>query len=626
MAGRYSQLFTLPVNLYSKGSPVLIEAGALLRDNVTGGVLAQLKIKSISNKIIKALTVGIIPYDVAERQLSDAVMHQYLDLSLGRDSEFGQKNAIALPNPATRSFKVYVSELVFDDNSIYSFPKNEWVSLDIAKVPVSQILNDDVELIKQFHATYGAQYKYLPKREHGIWLCSCGSINHDDEANCHNCGQEYIPFEKVDINALKTARDERVAEERRQANEATRLAKTKRKKILSITLPVVAVCIAFIIVFITVFIPKIKLNKAISMLDSGDYDSAYALFEEIGDKAAIDSNKYDRAIKYIDSGDYRSAYALLEEIGDKETINSNKYDRAIKYIDSGDYRSAYALLEEIGDKETINSNKYDRAIKYIDSGDYDSAYALLEGIEDKEAIESSKYDKAIEYINSGNYEAAYILLDGMVYKDSENKLQSIKPKYQQILIARANVGDVVCFGAYEQDIYTSYGKEDIEWLVLAKEKNKVLVISARALDCKPYNTSRTNITWESCSLRKWLNDTFLITAFNTEEQAIIQSTYVPADKNPRSDIDPGKATTDKVFLLSFNEAIKYFSVVKASKCIPTNYAKGTLSCHICTWWLRSPGPSADSAVCITEDGSADRAYVDAGYCFVRPAMWISTED
>lgn len=108
MAERYSRLFTLPTNLYSEGSPVLIEAGALLRDNVTGGVLAQLKIKSLSSKVIKAMTVGIIPCDIAGRRLSDAVMHQYLDMNFGRDSEFGQKNAIALPDPATRSFKVYV--------------------------------------------------------------------------------------------------------------------------------------------------------------------------------------------------------------------------------------------------------------------------------------------------------------------------------------------------------------------------------------------------------------------------------------------------------------------------------------------------------------------------------------
>ena len=41
---------------------------------------------------------------------------------------------------------------------------------------------------------------------------------------------------------------------------------------------------------------------------------------------------------------------------------------------------------------------------------------------------------------------------------------------------------------------TSNGKEDIEWLVLAKEDNKILIISNKALDCQPYNTSNSSVT------------------------------------------------------------------------------------------------------------------------------------
>lgn len=204
MAERYSRLFTLPTNFYSEGSPVLIEAGALLRDNVTGGVLAQLKFFSFSSKVIKAMTVGIIPCDIAGRRLSDAVMHQYLDMNFGRDSEFGQKNAIALPDPATRSFKVYVSEAVFGDNSIYSAPECEWTPLNVAQKPVGHtVLNSDPELFKQFRMMYDPQctYNYVPKKERDLWFCSCQAINRSSEAVCHNCGQKYLPLESIDIKA-----------------------------------------------------------------------------------------------------------------------------------------------------------------------------------------------------------------------------------------------------------------------------------------------------------------------------------------------------------------------------------------------------------------------------------------
>ena len=58
----------------------------------------------------------------------------------------------------------------------------------------------------------------------------------------------------------------------------------------------------------------------------------------------------------------------------------------------------------------------------------------------------------------------------------------IIPKQKINKIKTANVGDIIVVGTYEQDNNTSNGKELIEWLVLAKENNRVLVISDKALD------------------------------------------------------------------------------------------------------------------------------------------------
>ena len=54
MSERYGRLYSLPENLYAEGAPVIISAGNLLKDTQTGKILAQLKIKNISSKIIKA--------------------------------------------------------------------------------------------------------------------------------------------------------------------------------------------------------------------------------------------------------------------------------------------------------------------------------------------------------------------------------------------------------------------------------------------------------------------------------------------------------------------------------------------------------------------------------------------
>lgn len=205
-------------------------------------------------------------------------------------------------------------------------------------------------------------------------------------------------------------------------------------------------------------------------------------------------------------------------------------------------------------------------------------------------------------------------------------------------VKNASVGDTITFGAYEQDNNTSNGKEAIEWTVLDKDGMSLLLISKQALDCQQYNTSYTDVTWESCSLRKWMNGTFLNKAFNAEEQAQIQNTTVSADKNPEYNTNPGNATTDKVFLLSINEVEKYFNSDEARKCAPTAYAKaqGAYTSDIyktasgaatCWWWLRSPGDDLDYAANVNNFGSVnDIGYsVNFAYDAVRPALWINLD-
>ena len=82
MSERYKTLYRLPENLYSIGSPVIIAAGALLKDNQTGKVLAQIKFKSISDKRIKAVKIRVFSFDVIGASVGDAVEHQYLDLNV----------------------------------------------------------------------------------------------------------------------------------------------------------------------------------------------------------------------------------------------------------------------------------------------------------------------------------------------------------------------------------------------------------------------------------------------------------------------------------------------------------------------------------------------------------------
>ena len=411
---------------------------------------------------------------------------------------------------------------------------------------------------------------------------------------------EQICFCQKQIEKLKAKAEadrleaERKAEERRIAAEK---AAKKIKKAFAIGTPIVCACIAFLIVLTTVIIPNLKFNKAMRLIDAGDYDSGYALLEEIGNNDAITSNKYDRAMKLIDAGDYDSGYALLEEIGNNDAITSNKYDRAMKLIDTGNYDAGYALLKEIGRNDAITSNKYDRAVDLMESGNYTEAISMFRS------------------------------LNG--YKDSIDKVTKCLILKQKAELANVKVGSTIKFGFYEQDNKTSNGKEEIEWQVLAKEGTKILVISKYALDCQRYNSTATNTTWKTCTLRTWLNKTFYNEAFGTDHQKMIVRSTVSADTNPQYSTNPGNATNDKVFLLSIREAEKYFSTNNARQCKPTNYAvaKGAYvnsAYGNCWWWLRSPGCNQYGASGVYHGGSVNcsgnRVYVGDGA--VRPALWI----
>lgn|GEM_PF-1701089 len=197
-------------------------------------------------------------------------------------------------------------------------------------------------------------------------------------------------------------------------------------------------------------------------------------------------------------------------------------------------------------------------------------------------------------------------------------------------LKKAEVGDYITFGSYEQDNNLENGAEAIEWLVLNKQKDKMLVISRYGLDSQPYNPVAGGVRWENCSLRNWLNSTFYEAAFLPEEKDMILATTIQAEVNPNYNIPMGNDTTDRVFLLSTDEAKGYFYDDEARMCQGTRYcyAQGALESEDgCSWWLRSmrsPGVDSSLPVFVLSGGYViERGTTVSGECAVRPAMWIN---
>ena len=248
------------------------------------------------------------------------------------------------------------------------------------------------------------------------------------------------------------------------------------------------------------------------------------------------------------------------------------------------------------------------------------------GTYDEALFETERnYQNAKLLIDNGEYEDAYALLKELRgYRDVDRIVENDE-NFDDVLWKTPD--SIVTYGTYEQDNNPSNGAEPIEWIVLKRDDDNVILISKYGLETTlSYNTEYTNVTWKKCTLREWLNDNFFNVAFTVEEQMKLITTDVKADKNPKYDTNTGSDTQDKVFLLSVDEVNQYFDTDDERICMPTKYAVAngvkTDDSGACWWWLRSPGSLTTNAANVYYDGSVDCIghYVNSESGAVRPVI------
>ena len=361
MSERFDRIFTLAGNLYTEGAPLIILAGALLKDTETGRFFAQLKFKNISLKQIKAITVKITPLDTIGKPIGNDVLFSYLDLCESRDAEFGQKKAIPMPDSATRSFSVEVVEVAFVDNTVWTATANGWIPM--AEYELLEKALHDHELVKQFKIRFGSNASYQPKKGITVWRCTCGAINSMEEKICHFCACEASALFNCNLEELKNQAAKRVEQENLvQKNEAKR-----RKKIAIVLIPLVVIGLAVAMLISRVVIPNKNYNQAIVLLNDGQYEAAIDAFQALGD--------YKDATEKAES----ARVARIEE------INAAKYSEAERLFENGDYSAAKKIYQELDTykdgpqkiEEIENIIKYANAERAISAGDYYSAYRVL---------------------------------------------------------------------------------------------------------------------------------------------------------------------------------------------------------------------------------------------------------
>lgn len=280
--------------------------------------------------------------------------------------------------------------------------------------------------------------------------------------------------------------------------------------------------------------------------------------------------------------------------------------------------------------------KYNKAVDMINNKQFDDGLALLEELGDfsdaKEQYKTGLYVKALNYLANGDFDASKEILEELgEFKDAPELIDSIGARRvtQEIRnIAEASVGDIVTFGKFETDGNEGNGEEELRWQVLSNRDDLVTLITEQSIAGMRYNFNASPTNWSDCSLRTWLNGTFYTSAFELSEADFICKNYINTPTNPDFPSPSGDATVDKVYLLSLNEALHYFSSVSDRKatCTTASYTQTfTDDNDYCVWWLRTPGARLESAVGVDPSGQV----MTVGYdCYkneqigVRPVVVV----
>ena len=381
-------------------------------------------------------------------------------------------------------------------------------------------------------------------------------------------------------------------------------------------------------------------QKGEKQLADGAFDEAKATFESLKDYSDAETmakeSVYQKGKKQLAEGLFAEAKATFDTLGEYSDTKEQIFAIGEHYYAAQQYKQAEAIYVKVSAVQRLyelgqyyeSQDDLPNAIRvYGEAGTYEDAQnkvTVLQREKDYRTAESLCQEKEWQ-----EAKAIYERLTG--YKDTESKIAMCDKEIEAAAVRDVafQPGKIVQFGRYPQ---TTEGNDDtmIKWQVLDRDGRNALLISRYGLDVQPYTWPHAQVTWEQCTLRIWLNDTFANRAFSQkEQQAILMTTVANGSDEGYWKTDGGNDTQDKIFLLSYRQAEQYFDVTinndenMKSRMQPTDYAlahgAGKLG-----WWLRSQGPERDTAARVYYVGALDYDFTGCEEC-VRPALWVNID-
>ena len=390
---------------------------------------------------------------------------------------------------------------------------------------------------------------------------------------------------------------------------------------------------------------------------SGKYEEAYEKYILSGSTDKIKEAAYQSGMTKLSTNNYSEAITWFEKAGNYQAASEQIVSIGEYYYSTQQYGQALMVFKKanhfgIADQRLYELGKYfelsDELEKAIEA--YQGANGYSDSTKRSAEVEQEiQYRSAISYIEEGKYyDARTILLKLEKYKDSYEKLNMCEAaiiKHENAIASFSSVGNFITFGTYPQTT-SGNDKTPIEWQILDLKNDKALIISRFGLDIQYYHSKwgERTATWESCSLRKWLNDDFYNKAFSMNEKSAIALSSIDNSSSQGSNKDKaGPNTMDNVFLLSYKELFQFFPTYESRMCAPTNYTiemdkyGGDSYYHssseyrvdgraTVSWWLRTGnGRKADVVLLNGEVSDMMRNIYTNGAPgdAVRPVLWVN---
>lgn len=191
-----------------------------------------------------------------------------------------------------------------------------------------------------------------------------------------------------------------------------------------------------------------------------------------------------------------------------------------------------------------------------------------------------------------------------------------------------NAGDIITFGKYPQGNLSEESVEKIDWIVLQTDDEKLLVISKNILEWTAFDKQGASNLWSESSLRRWINEDFLHTAFSNKEKDMIltlQDAFSNAPNSPAAlpaVMYNEEIQHDKLFLLNVDGFREYYKILNSYECAVTPHTKKRGNGYQ-WWWLSTTGKSKEDTVVCAIYGKLELYNVWAGYYRgVRPCFYL----